>query len=94
MFNPTDKCPAFVVNPKIARRALEKQRTDELEYAQLLKDNVPAAPIYSGLDGGMNKAFLAQVSGQSDACESAAVCILPAATATDPLGRQRWFVDE
>jgi hypothetical protein len=34
------------------------------------------------------------VSAQSDAFESAAVCILPAATATDPLGRQRWFVDE
>ena len=64
VFNPTDKCPAFVVNPKIARRALEKQRTDELEYAQLLKDNVPAAPIYSGLDGGMNKAFLAQFPGR------------------------------
>jgi murein L,D-transpeptidase YafK len=60
VFNPTDKCPVFVVNPKIARRALEKQRTDELEYAQLLEDNVPAAPIYSGLDGGMNKVFLAR----------------------------------
>src|SRR6266496_2982191 len=52
------RCPVFVVNPKIARRALEKQRTDEVEYAQLLKDNVPAAPIYSGLDGGMNEVFL------------------------------------
>src|SRR5436853_5716684 len=60
VFNPIDKCPAFVVNRKIARRALEKQRTDELEYAQLLEDNVPAAPIYSGLDGGMNKVFLAR----------------------------------
>ena len=60
VFNPTDKCPAFVVNPKIARQALEKQRTDELEYAQLLKDNVPAAPIYSELDGGMNEVFLAR----------------------------------
>jgi murein L,D-transpeptidase YafK len=64
VFIPTDKCPTFVVNPKIARRALEKQRTDEREYAQLLKDNVPAAPIYSGLDGGMNKAFLAQYPGR------------------------------
>jgi len=64
VFNPTDKCPAFVVNPKIARAALEKQRTDDLEYAQLLKDNVPAAPIYSGLDGGMNKAFLAKFPGR------------------------------
>ncbi|MGO4514104.1 hypothetical protein AB4Z51_44865, partial [Bradyrhizobium sp. 2TAF36] len=45
---------------KIARRALEKQRTDELEFARLLNDNVPTAPIYSGLDGGMNEAFLAK----------------------------------
>jgi murein L,D-transpeptidase YafK len=64
VFNPTDKCPAFAVNPEIARRALAKQRTDEREYAQLLEDNVPAAPIYSGLDGGMNKAFLAQFLGR------------------------------
>jgi len=60
VFNPTAKCPAFVVNPKIARRALEKQRADEVEYAQLLEDNVPAVPIYTGLDGGMNEVFLAR----------------------------------
>jgi hypothetical protein len=48
------------VNPKIARRALEKQRTDELEYARLLEDKVQAAPTYSELDGGMNEVFLAQ----------------------------------
>jgi murein L,D-transpeptidase YafK len=57
-FNPTGKCPAFVVDPKIARRALEKQRADELAYAQLLDDKAPAAPIYSELDGGMNEVFL------------------------------------
>jgi murein L,D-transpeptidase YafK len=64
VFNPTGECPAFVVNPKIARRALEKQRTDEAEYAQLLEDDVPAAPIYSGLDGGMNNVFLARFPGR------------------------------
>jgi murein L,D-transpeptidase YafK len=64
VFNPTDKCPAFVVNPKIALAAQQKQRTDELEYAQLVQDDVPTAPIYSGLDGGMNKAFLAQYPGR------------------------------
>ena len=37
-----------------------KRRADERAYAQLVEDNVPAAPIYSGLDGGMNKAFLAR----------------------------------
>ena len=60
VFNATEKCPPFVVNPDIARRAQEKRRADELEYARLIEDNVPAAPIYSGLDGGMNKAFLAR----------------------------------
>jgi murein L,D-transpeptidase YafK len=64
VFNPTGKCPAFVVNPTIARLALEKQRADEVEYAQLREDNVPAAPIYSGLDGGMNKVFLARFPGR------------------------------
>ena len=60
VFNPTNKCPAFVVDPKVAGPALEKQRADELEYARLLQDNVPAAPIYAELDGGMNEVFLAR----------------------------------
>jgi murein L,D-transpeptidase YafK len=64
VFDPAGHCPAFVVNPKIARAALAKQRADEAEYAQLVKDNVPVAPIYSGLDGGMNKVFLAQFPGK------------------------------
>jgi murein L,D-transpeptidase YafK len=64
VFNPAGKCPAFVVNPKIAQRALEKQRTDELEFVRLLEDKVPVAPIYSGLDGGMNKVFLARFPGR------------------------------
>jgi murein L,D-transpeptidase YafK len=64
VFNPTNKCPAFVVNPKIARRAQEKQQADDLEFAQLLKDDVPAAPVYSGWDGGMNKVFLSRFPGR------------------------------
>ncbi len=64
VFNANEKCPPFVVNPEIARRAQEKRRADEREYARLLEDNVPAAPIYSGLDGGMNKAFVAQFPGR------------------------------
>jgi murein L,D-transpeptidase YafK len=64
VFDPTGKCSAFVVNPKIARAALKKQHADEFEYAQLAKDNVPVAPTYSGLDGGMNKVFLAVLPGR------------------------------
>jgi len=64
VFDPTGECPAFVINPKIARLASEKQHADEVEYAQLVQENVSVAPIYSGLDGGMNKVFLAQFPGR------------------------------
>jgi murein L,D-transpeptidase YafK len=63
VFDPAGKCPAFVINPKFARPAFDKQHADEVEYAQLIKDNVPVAAIHSGLDGGTNKAFLAQFPG-------------------------------
>ena len=62
-FDPTGKCPAFAVNPQIARAALGKQHADEVQYAHLVKANMPVAPIHSGLDGGMNHVFLAQVGG-------------------------------
>ena len=54
---PEEQCPAFVVDAKIAEPAFEKQRADEAKYAQLVKDNIPAVPIHTGLDGGMNAAF-------------------------------------
>jgi murein L,D-transpeptidase YafK len=64
VFNPTGTCPAFVVNPKIVRPALEKRRADKVEYARLVEDNVSVVPIYTGLDGGMNKAFVARFPGK------------------------------
>jgi len=63
VFNPTARCPAFVVAPEIAGPALEKEHADELQYAQLVKANVWVAPIRTGLDGGMNRVFLAQIGG-------------------------------
>jgi murein L,D-transpeptidase YafK len=64
VFDPNAQCPAFVVNPKIARAALAKQQSDEIEYAQLVKDDVSVAPIHSGLDGGMNEVFHAPYPGK------------------------------
>jgi murein L,D-transpeptidase YafK len=63
IFNPTGHCPAFVVNPEIAGPALEKEHADDQQFAQLVKTNPWTAPIHSGLDGGMNRVFLAQVGG-------------------------------
>lgn len=59
-FDPIGKCPAYVVNPKIAQLSLEKQRADEAEYRRLVDEDVPVAQIYSGLDGGMHGAFHAR----------------------------------
>jgi murein L,D-transpeptidase YafK len=64
VLDPKGQCPAFVVNPKIERAALRKQRADDVEYEQLVKGNVPVAPIYSGLDGGMNEVFHSQFPGE------------------------------
>ena len=63
VFNPTGRCPAFAVAPEIAGPALEKQRNDDAQFAQLVRSNIPTAPIRTGLDGGMNRVFLAQVGG-------------------------------
>jgi len=64
IFNATGHCPAYVVNPEIAGPALEKSHADEVQYAALVKSNTWTAPIHSGLDGGMNRVFLAQVGGR------------------------------
>jgi murein L,D-transpeptidase YafK len=63
-FNAGEKCPAFVIDPETARRVQEKARADELAIARLVRDNVPAAPIYTGFDGGMHKAFVARYPGR------------------------------
>jgi murein L,D-transpeptidase YafK len=86
VFDPAGKCPAFVVNPKIARRALERQRADDVEYARLVEENVPVAPIYSGLDGGMNDVFRAQFPGMVIPLAK----VLPAALQLPQLPPVRW----
>jgi hypothetical protein len=61
-FTPSGRCPPYVVNPEIAGPAIEKEHEDEQEFVKLAKFT-PTAPIHSGLDGGMNRVFLAQVGG-------------------------------
>jgi murein L,D-transpeptidase YafK len=60
-FNPSGRCPPFTVAPEIAGPALEKEHNDDVQYAALVRSNVQVAPIRTGLDGGMNRVFLAQV---------------------------------
>jgi len=62
VFNPTGRCPVYEVAPEIAGPALEKQRNDDYQIAQLIKDNVPIAPIVMGTDGGMNRVFASKLA--------------------------------
>jgi murein L,D-transpeptidase YafK len=63
VFSPTGHCPAYVVPAEIAGPAMEKERADEAQFAQLVRSKLAVAPVHSGLDGGMNRVFLAQVGG-------------------------------
>jgi murein L,D-transpeptidase YafK len=63
VFNPTGPCPAYTLAPEVASLTLEKEQKDDAQYAQFVRSNIPTAPIRTGLDGGMNRVFLAQVGG-------------------------------
>jgi murein L,D-transpeptidase YafK len=56
--SPGDRCPAYRVPGDIATLVREKQRRDEIETAELINRGTPTIPVMTGLDGGMNPAFL------------------------------------
>jgi Uncharacterized protein conserved in bacteria len=51
-FNATAKCPAYEVPEEIASLVRDKERTDDLQFADLSRRNVPLAPIKTNADGG------------------------------------------
>jgi hypothetical protein len=61
VFTPSARCPVYEVAPEIAGPALEKQRNDEYQVAQLTRLNSPVAPVVMGTDGGMNRIFVAKL---------------------------------
>jgi murein L,D-transpeptidase YafK len=69
-FNPVGQCPVFEVPEEIGTAALEKQRNDEYQIAQLTSRNVAVAPIKTGLDGGMNPVFAAKMAKPTSTYDS------------------------
>jgi hypothetical protein len=49
-----------VVPQELAEAVAEKQKSDDAQMAQLIARGVPVTPIRTGLDGGMNAAFLSK----------------------------------
>ncbi len=62
-FSPADRCPAYRVPEQIASAVREKQRRDDIQLAELINRGTPVAPSRAGVDGGMNKVFLAAIKG-------------------------------
>ena len=62
VFSPAGHCPAYEVPQEIAGPALEKQRNDDYQVAELTKENVATAPILMGTDGGMNRVFASRLA--------------------------------
>jgi murein L,D-transpeptidase YafK len=60
-FSPSGRCPVYEVDPQIAGPAMDKQQNDDYQLAQLAKQNVATAPLETGTDGGMNRAFIAKL---------------------------------
>ena len=57
-FSAADRCPAYKVPEEIASAVREKQRRDDTQTAELINRGTPAAPVKTGVDGGMNATFL------------------------------------
>jgi murein L,D-transpeptidase YafK len=64
-FNASAKCPTYVVPDEIADAVKQKQEQDQAEMAKLVAKGTPVAKLNSGVDGGMNPIFAAQVPGAS-----------------------------
>jgi murein L,D-transpeptidase YafK len=60
-FSASDHCPPYKVQEQIASAVRDKQHRDEAQTAELISRGTPAAPVKTGIDGGMNPTFLAAV---------------------------------
>jgi murein L,D-transpeptidase YafK len=64
-FTPSGRCPVYEIDQTIAGPALEKQRNDEYQIAELTSHNSTVAPITMGTDGGMNRVFASKLEQPS-----------------------------
>jgi murein L,D-transpeptidase YafK len=60
-FSPAGRCPAYSVPEDVAEAVREKERSDDIQTAELIRRGTPTAPIRTNADGGMNPVFVAAV---------------------------------
>jgi murein L,D-transpeptidase YafK len=60
-FSPAGMCPAYEVSSEIASLVRDKERRDDIQFADLSRRNIALAPIKTGADGGMHPVFVEAV---------------------------------
>jgi len=70
LFSPTGRCPQFELDPTIASAVDAKEQRDNYQFAELVKDNVPVAPLETATDGGMNRVFIAKLDSETYSYDS------------------------
>jgi murein L,D-transpeptidase YafK len=60
-FSSTANCPVYEVPEEIASLVRDKERKDEIQFADLSRRNIPLAPIKTNADGGMHPVFVEAV---------------------------------
>jgi murein L,D-transpeptidase YafK len=63
-FSAADRCPAYKVPADLVAAVREKQHREDIQVAELINRGIPAAPVRTGTDGGMNPTFLAAVKSR------------------------------
>ena len=63
-FNARGKCPAFQLDPAIASAVNDHRRQELYQMAEYIARDVPVVPLRTGIDGGMNPVFEAQLTTQ------------------------------
>ena len=61
-FDPAGRCPAYEVGKELADAVAEKQKADDIQFAQLVNRNTPTVPVRTGRDGGMHDTFVAKLT--------------------------------
>src|SRR6202166_1165878 len=61
VFDPSAKCPAYVIPDEVADAVREKQQEDQAETAKMISRGTPVARINTGIHGGMNRVFAAKL---------------------------------
>jgi hypothetical protein len=63
-FNARGKCPVYQLDKNIADAVLDKRRTEQYQMAEYMAQRVATVAPRSGIDGGMNPVFEAELRTQ------------------------------